>query len=72
MMKMLKYSALGLALALGSSTLALAYDDDDHHRHDPDGPGNNVAPEIDPGVAFGSLSLLGGTLMVVRSRRRKS
>jgi hypothetical protein len=68
MMKTLKYSALTLALALGSSTLALAHD---HHR-DPDNPGNNVAPEIDPGVAFGSLSLLGGTLMVVRSRRRKS
>lgn len=70
MMKTLKYSALGLALALGSSTLALAHDD--HHPRDPWGNGDNVAPEIDPGVAFGSLSLLGGTLMVIRSRRRKS
>jgi LPXTG-motif cell wall-anchored protein len=31
----------------------------------------NKAPEIDPGLAIGGLALLGGSVMVLRSRRRK-
>jgi LPXTG-motif cell wall-anchored protein len=32
---------------------------------------SKVAPEVDPSLAFGGLTLLGGTLTVLRSRRRK-
>jgi LPXTG-motif cell wall-anchored protein len=31
----------------------------------------NTAPEVDPSLAIGGLTLLGGTLTVLRSRRRK-
>lgn len=37
------------------------------NRHDPP----KTAPEVDPSTAFAGLSLLGGTLTVLRSRRRK-
>jgi hypothetical protein len=33
-------------------------------------PKTNVAPEIDPEAAIGAMMLLGGTLTVIRSRRR--
>lgn len=36
----------------------------------PTPPKTNVAPEIDPQAAMGALMLLGGTLTVIRSRRR--
>ena len=31
----------------------------------------NKAPEIDPSLAIGGLALLGGSVMVLRSRSRK-
>jgi hypothetical protein len=34
-------------------------------------PGPGAAPEIDPGLAAGALTLLSGALMVARSRRSK-
>jgi hypothetical protein len=46
----------------------------DHHSTDkkPDPPKTNLAPEIDPTAAMGALMLVGGTLTVIRSRRRAS
>jgi LPXTG-motif cell wall-anchored protein len=32
---------------------------------------SNTAPEVDPSLALGGLTLLGGSLTVMRSRRRK-
>jgi hypothetical protein len=32
---------------------------------------SNVAPEVDPSLALCGLTFLGGTLTVLRSRRRK-
>ena len=83
MTKLLKYSVLALALALGSSTYA--------HAESatlagggllggilswlfPPSSGNNnknTAPEVDPGLAMSGFMLLGGTLTVLRSRRSK-
>jgi len=86
MFKFLKYSALALALAFGSSTFAHAEaftaigpnggwwswffpppqpppskcPDKSYH----------VAPEVDPGLALSGLALLGGSLTVMRARRR--
>ena len=31
----------------------------------------NLAPEVDPSLAMGALTLLGGTLTVMRSRRSR-
>lgn len=94
MKKMLQYSTLALALALGSGTYAhaetvsVAYNGtldqimtflfgwligNNHHTADrkPDPPKTNVAPEIDPDAAMGALMLVGGTLTVLRNRRRR-
>jgi hypothetical protein len=38
-------------------------------KHKQGGSSNNVAPEIDPSLAMSGLLLIGGTLMVLRSRR---
>jgi hypothetical protein len=59
-MKLLKYSFLALALILGVSTAAHA---DPWWQHQ--------APEVDPGLAISGLTLLGGTLTVLRARRSK-
>ncbi len=74
MKNFLVYSALILALALGTS--ARAHAGDPGHGCENTSPGkapvcNTVAPEVDPGMAVAGLSLLGGTLAMVRSRRRK-
>jgi len=43
-----------------------------NHNDNPSGnPTNNVAPEVDPGLAMSGFMLLGGTLTVLRSRRSK-
>jgi hypothetical protein len=93
MKKLLQYSTLALALALGSSTYAhaetvtVAYNgtldqiitflfgwlipnDNPSAGKKPAPPKTNVAPEIDPEAAMGAMMLLGGTLTVIRSRRR--
>ena len=93
MKKLLQYSSLALALALGSSTYAhaetvtVAYGGtldqimtflfgwligNNHQTTErkPDPPKPNAAPEIDPEAAIGAMMLLGGTLTVIRSRRR--
>lgn len=71
----LKYSLLVLALALTVSTKAHARDDGwDHRKHEPEPQPpscDNQAPEVDPSLAFGGLTLLAGTITVMRSRRSK-
>jgi LPXTG-motif cell wall-anchored protein len=65
----IKSSLLALALAVAASPMAQAHD----HHHDPKPPYDppNTAPEVDPSMAFAGLTLLGGTLTVLRSRRSK-
>ena len=73
MTKLLKYSLFALALTLGTSTLAVAHE---HHDPKPTRPNNgcnnndNTAPEVDPSLAIGGFTLLGGTIAVARARRR--
>jgi LPXTG-motif cell wall-anchored protein len=55
-----KSSTLVLGLLLALSTPAFA------HHHD-----NPGAPEVDPSLAIAGISFLGGSLVVLRSRRRK-
>jgi LPXTG-motif cell wall-anchored protein len=66
----LKFSLFALALAMTMSPMAQAHDP---HDHDPNPPHDlpNTAPEVDPSMAFAGLTLLGGTLTVLRSRRSK-
>jgi hypothetical protein len=74
----LKFSVLTLVVALGPGTAALAKADP------PPGQGpvplqktqlpplkSEPAPEVDPSLAIAGISLLAGTLVVVRSRFRK-
>lgn len=69
MNKALEYSLLGLALAIGAT--AAAYAEPRHHDFDPPRPKRRTAPEVDPNLAIGGLSLIGGTLAVLLARRRK-
>jgi LPXTG-motif cell wall-anchored protein len=63
-----KSSTLMLALALLLSTPAFAH----HHPDTPPPPGGSgTAPEVDPSLAIAGISFLGGSLAVLRSRRRK-
>jgi hypothetical protein len=75
MNNLLKYAVP--ALVLGISATAHA---GDWHRHNPPPPpppapcqpgGDHVAPEVDPSLAIGAFTLLGGTLTVLRSRRSR-
>jgi hypothetical protein len=75
-MKYLKLSLLAFALVLSSSPRAHAFGGHNHNPPPPPPPPpprspSKVAPEVDPSLAFGGLTLLGGTLTVLRSRRRK-
>jgi hypothetical protein len=73
-MKYLKPSLIALALVLSMSSPAHAFGDHRRHYEPPPPPKcdpGNVAPEVDPSLAFGGLTLLGGTLTVLRARRRK-
>jgi len=66
----LKYSILASALALSTSTLAHARDRDEHFQ--PQRPVcGNTAPEVDPSLAISGLMLLGGSVTVLRARRRQ-
>ena len=67
---MLKYLFLGLAFAVGTSAAAHA-DPWWHHHHDPPRPEPRKAPEVDPNMAIGGLSLVGGAIAVLRARRSK-
>jgi hypothetical protein len=78
MLKLLKYSAFALTLALGSSTFAHAVTvfrpyvgpQGWNYPPPPPIPNHHTAPEVDPNLALSGLALLGGTLTVMRSRRR--
>jgi hypothetical protein len=68
--RVLSYAFLGIALAVGGSASAFA-DPWHHHDHDPPKPQPRTAPEVDPGLAIAGISLLGGTIAVLRARRSK-
>jgi hypothetical protein len=73
MFKLLKYSALALTLVLGSTALAHArpYDGPQGWNYPPPPPiPSHTAPEVDPSLALSGFALLGGSLTVLRSRRR--
>ncbi|HEX4320737.1 MAG TPA: LPXTG cell wall anchor domain-containing protein [Acidobacteriaceae bacterium] len=59
----LKLSLFALALALVATPRA-------HARPQPVSPSPRTAPEVDPSLAIGGLTLLGGSLTVLRSRRK--
>lgn len=61
MKNLLKYSCLVLGFAAGACPAAfgLAFG------------GHQGAPEIDPSLAIGGLTLLAGTIAVLRTRRSK-
>jgi hypothetical protein len=65
----LKFAILTLVLALGASTVAFA-GPPPPPPHGPTPP-RKPAPEVDPSLAIAGISLLAGTLVVVRSRFRK-
>ncbi len=78
-MKNPKTKIISLILLSLAATLALAKDKgggealrdrDDHRCHGEGGRSCVSAPEIDPGQAIGALTLLGGTLAIVRGYRR--
>jgi hypothetical protein len=71
--KVLKYSFLGLALAVGASAAAHAdsWNHDPHRQKLEPRTGPRIAPEVDPTLAISGLSLLAGTLTVLRARGRK-
>jgi hypothetical protein len=75
MKKLLTLSAIALALVLGSSTHALAVTLDNHPTTQGPAPKTPsraaLAPEVDPSLALSALTLLGGSLTVLRMRRRK-
>jgi hypothetical protein len=74
--KVLKSSLLflGLALTVGGSAAAHADPWSQHHyndRYPPRPEQARKAPEVDPSLAIGGLSLLGGSIAVLRARRGK-
>lgn len=56
--RLLTYTMLLLAFALGTTTAASALT-------------LLPAPEVDPSVAIGAVTMLAGTLAVLRARRKK-
>ncbi len=66
-----KLAVLALTLALGSTLVAKADREDDKGWKDKDHNTPVNAPEVDPTLALGGLTLLAGSLTVVRARRRK-
>ncbi|MGA2350316.1 MAG: hypothetical protein ABSF70_07785 [Terracidiphilus sp.] len=75
-MKM-KYVSLALVLMLAASVAAHAKDggwfsDHDRYKHEsPKSDPDPVAPEIDPSLAIGGITLLAGGLTALRSRKSK-
>jgi len=58
---LLKYSLAMLGLALGICPLAFGFALKNH----------TSVPEVDPSLAIGGLTLLAGTIAVLRIRRKK-
>ncbi|MGA9243941.1 MAG: hypothetical protein WBW03_18395 [Silvibacterium sp.] len=67
MKKLLKYSFLVLALGLGMITAAHAAPTSTTSTV----PKPSTAPEVDPSLAMGGISLVAGTLAVLRARCHK-
>jgi hypothetical protein len=61
---------MALGLALGAGTLAHAYGPKPW-PHDPGMPGAPSAPEVDPSLAIGGITLVAGALTVMRAGKRK-
>jgi len=66
----LKYSILALALVLSLSPRVHAQDRSHYPQPQPQPICGNTAPEVDPSLALGGLMLLGGSLTVLRARRK--
>ena len=62
-------SLLGSCAVASAGTLAAL----SHNEHRCDGDSRHCmsAPEIDPATAMGALALLGGTVAILRGRRKK-
>jgi hypothetical protein len=60
-----------VSLALLSLAANFAAASEKEHRCHGDSRHCTSAPEIDPGQAFGALTLLAGTVAIVRGYRRK-
>jgi hypothetical protein len=72
MKKLLEYAVLTFIMAFWASSIASAQADHKPASPPPPPPKSKPAPEVDPGMAAGGLSLLVGTLAVLRARGRKS
>jgi hypothetical protein len=76
-MKTNTIKTIALLSLLGSFTVASAgilpvFAHHDDHRCGREGDRHCMsAPEIDPGSAMGALALLGGTVAILRGRRKK-
>jgi hypothetical protein len=70
MKNVIKYSLPVLALALLVSSRAKATPTPIPSPIGPATPKHGTAPEVDPAVALTGLTLLGGAITVLRSRRR--
>ena len=68
-MKTMKYAVLTLVLMFATTMAAHAkeWGWSHHHDRDPD----PVAPEVDPGLAIGGITLLAGGLTALRARKSK-
>jgi len=73
MKKLFKYSlVLALTLGMGMAAYATPHQDNDKDKWPKDqDPPKHTAPEVDAGLAAGGLALVGGTIAVLRARRRK-
>ncbi len=71
MKNFLKYSLLALALTLTFNSSAKAEPRGRDHHEPPICKEPNTAPEVDPSLAIGGLTLLAGGLTVLRTRRQK-
>lgn len=75
-MKTNTIKTITLLSLLGSFTVASAgilpaFSHDENHCRRDEGRHCMSAPEIDPGSAMGALALLGGTVAILRGRRKK-
>jgi hypothetical protein len=71
MKKFLEYAVLTFIMAFWASSIAGAQANHKPPTPPPPPPKTKPAPEVDPGMAASGLSLLFGTLAVLRGRNRK-
>ena len=68
MKKLFRYSTLAAGMAFAC---AAAYAYPKPWPHDPTPAPSNPAPEVDPSLAFSGITLVAGTITVMRARKRK-